>query len=74
MEGRNCFVENLTCYALSVADDVESYETVTYKQAISYSESAKWLAAMGKEMQCLYKYRVWELVKVPEGRKLVGCK
>ena len=74
MEGRNCFVENLTGYALSVADDVESYEPATYKQAISCSESAQWLAAMGEEMQSLYKNRVWELVKVPEGRKLVGCK
>ena len=29
---------------------------------------------MGEEMQSLYKNRVWELVKVPEGRKLIGCK
>ena len=42
MEGRKSFVENLTGYALSVADDVESYEPATYKQAISCSESVQW--------------------------------
>ena len=73
-EGRSCFVENLKGYALSVADDIVSCEPATYKQAISCSESAQWLAAMGEEMQSLYKNKVWELVKVPEGRKLVGCK
>ena len=53
MEGRNYFVENLTGYALSVADHVESYEPVTYKQAISCNESAQWLDVMGEEMQSL---------------------
>ena len=61
IEGRNCFVENLTGYALSVADDVESYEPATHKQAISCSESAQCLAAMVEEIQSLYKNRVWNL-------------
>ena len=64
----------MTSYALSVADDIESNEPATYEQAISCGELAQWLVAMGKEMQSFYKNRVWELVKVPEGRKAVGCK
>ena len=74
MKGRNCGVEELTGYTLSVADDVESYEPATYKQVISCSKMAQWLAATSEEMQSLYKNEVWELVKVPKGRKLVGCK
>ena len=65
MKGRNCCVEKLTGFALSVDDDVESYKPATYKQAISCSVSAQWFAAMGVFNQCLYKNRVWELVKVP---------
>ena len=40
MKGINCFFEELTGYALSVTDDLESYEPATLKQAVSCSESA----------------------------------
>ena len=38
MEDRNCCIEELIGYALSIADDVKSYESSTYKQVVSYSE------------------------------------
>ena len=57
---------------MSVADEVESFEPTTYKQAISCSESIQLLATMNEKMQSLYKKIVRELVKILDGRKLEG--
>ena len=34
----------------------------------------KWAAAMKEEMTALQKNKTWELVSLPEGKKLVGCR
>ena len=34
----------------------------------------KWAAAMKEEMTTLQKNKTWELVSLPEGKKLVGCR
>ena len=52
----------------------EISEPKTYKQAINSDESEKWVAAMSDEIDSLNQYSVWELVKLPEGRKAIGCK
>ncbi|GKA64116.1 retrovirus-related pol polyprotein from transposon TNT 1-94 [Tanacetum coccineum] len=36
--------------------------------------SDMWSAAMGEEIESLHKNNTWALVKLPEGRKVVGCK
>lgn len=46
MEGMNCVVDKLASYELSVADDVDSCESATYKQAISCRELVQWLTAI----------------------------
>ena len=61
-------------YAFQVAEEVDSPEPSTYREAISGSESAQWLAAMGDEMESLHKNGTWELVKRPAERKVVTCK
>lgn len=61
-------------YALEVAEEVDTHEPSTYKEAISCSESVQWLAAMGDEMESLDKNQTWELVKRPGERKIVTCK
>ena len=48
-ELRNYCVEELTCYIVSVADEVESFEPITYKEAINCS-AAQWFSTMGEEM------------------------
>ena len=35
---------------------------------------AKWINAMDKEMESLYKNDVWELVELPKDRKAIGSK
>ena len=38
------------------------------------SDSDKWKLAMKEEMDSLAKNKTWDLVKLPESRKVVGCK
>lgn len=66
--------EEMVAYALEVAEEVDTREPSTNKEAISCSESVQWLAAMGDEMESLDKNQTWELVKRPGERKIVTCK
>jgi hypothetical protein len=47
---------------------------VSYSQAMVGSESNIWLDAMKVEMHSMYVNKVWKLVDLPEGIKLVACK
>ena len=38
-------------YALQVAEEVDTYEPSTYREAISSYASEKWFASMGDEME-----------------------
>ncbi|XP_074282612.1 uncharacterized protein LOC141607153 [Silene latifolia] len=74
VRGNNCYVEEMVGYALQIADEIESEEPSSYKEAIVSSESVQWLAAMSEEMESLHKNNTWELVPPQERRKLIGCK
>lgn len=58
-------------WAAVVETDVEPK---TFKQAIECSERDNWNEAMTEEISALQKHDTWELVDLPEGRNLVGCK
>ena len=49
-------------------------EPKTVKEALSGPKSEEWNKAMLSEMKSLNDNEVWELVKLPEGRKAIGCK
>jgi hypothetical protein len=49
-------------------------EPTTYHDAMSKSDSDKWLEAMNAEMQSMYDNQVWELVVEPPNSKVVGSK
>lgn len=53
---------------------MDTHEPSTFKEAVSGTESEKWLAAMGDEMESLYKNQTWDLVIQPPGRKIITCK
>ncbi|GKB14471.1 RNA-directed DNA polymerase, eukaryota, reverse transcriptase zinc-binding domain protein, partial [Tanacetum coccineum] len=61
-------------YALQVEEEVESLEPTTYREAITSKDTDMWIAAMGEEIESLHKNKIWELVQLPERRKVVGCK
>lgn len=58
-------------YALPITDDDI---LLTYREAISNLERAKWKEAMGEEMHSLYKNETLELVQLPKRKKVIGCK
>lgn len=49
-------------------------EPANVNEALSSPEKEKWVDAMEKEMHSIKANEVWELVKLPEGKKTVGCK
>ena len=66
---------DLIAYALSVADNIESSEEPsTYEEAISCSDSGKWMIAMQEEMESLHKNWTWDMVRLPKGKKSIRCK
>ncbi|GJV82287.1 transposable element [Tanacetum coccineum] len=51
-------------YALQVAEEVESLEPATYREAITSKDSDMWIAAMGEEIESLHKNETWELARL----------
>ena len=52
----------------------EAQEPKNVQEALSSSEKKHWKAAMQSEMEFMKSNDVWDLVKLPEDRKLVGCR
>ena len=46
----------------------------TFSQAISCKESNLWYDAMKDEMNFVASNGAWNLVKLPDGTKAIGCK
>ena len=62
----------MMAYALNVAKDIKAREEPsTYKEAINFMNSKKWVMVMYKEMESLQKNSKWELVKLSKGNKAV---
>ena len=49
-------------------------DLISYSQTMKSKESSQWYEAMVKEMNSLQKNRIQELVRKPEGTKVMGCK
>jgi hypothetical protein len=67
------FTKDMVAYALPV-EIIEEDIPTTYKEAELSSESGKWKDAMSEEMKSLHENDTWELVKLPKGKKAIGCK
>ncbi|KAG8498578.1 hypothetical protein CXB51_004832 [Gossypium anomalum] len=66
---------DLVAYALNVAKDIDAnQDRSTYSEAVSYEGLGKWMIAMQEEMESLHKNKIWDLVKLPKGKKVVHCK
>ena len=50
----------------------ESENPKSVEEALSSPEKDEWIKAMESEMESFNKNEVWNLVKLPEGRKSVG--
>ena len=50
---------------------VKTTEPSTLKQAL---KDPKWIAAMQEELTALYKNNTWDLIDLPLGSNIIGCK
>ncbi|CAL1356411.1 unnamed protein product [Linum trigynum] len=66
--------EDMVAYSFQVAEEVDAGEPQSYREAVSGGEADQWLAAMGDEMESHDRNQTWELVKRPQGRKIVTNK
>ena len=58
----------------AVDDAVRVEEPMTIEDALSSNHSKEWKSAADLEYSSLLENETWELVKLPEGRRTVGCK
>lgn len=49
-------------------------EPKSYKQAMQSEDSLEWRKATEEEIAAINKNQTWELTKLPNGRKPIGCK
>ena len=49
-------------------------DPINFCQAMRSSNSQKWINAMNDEMKSMTDNDVWDLIKLPEGAKPIGCK
>lgn len=52
----------------------ELNDPLTITEALSSPKKIEWKKAMEKEIESLHTNDVWDLVKLPSGRKAIGCK
>lgn len=57
---------NSMAYALATVENIEFVE--------QSKDASQWVVAMNEEMQSILKNNTWNLVLLPRGAKLVGCK
>ena len=60
-------------WATVTSVDVE-IDPKTYKQAMKSPNSQQWEKAMQDELSSLNKHNTWDLVDLPVGKNLIGCK
>jgi hypothetical protein len=61
-------------YCLAIAEDVDSCNPSTYKEAVNSKEAKNWISAMKEELDSLKRNETWSLVNPPKNKKVVGCK
>ena len=49
-------------------------DPTSFKEAMNNEHSSEWLDAMKDEMESMNANEVWDLVEIPKGAKIVGCK
>ena len=62
--------EDLVAFTLVTEND----EQLCYQEATLDENQNNWLDAMNNKMNSLRRNQTWDLVKLPEGKKAIGCK
>ena len=64
------YQDSASSFALITGDG----EPSCYQEATDDTDNKKWKMAMEEQMDSLAKNNTWDLVELPEGRSVVGCK
>jgi hypothetical protein len=59
---------------VSYALVISSGDLTTFQEAVNSQEKRRWVGAMAEEMESLHENQMWELVELPERKKVIGCK
>ena len=54
--------------------EIKEYDPINLRQALQSFTAHKWIDAMNEEMKSVHDNDVWDLVRLPEGLKPIGCK
>ena len=57
----------------AISEEAES-DPYNYEEAMKDIDAPHWVKAMKSELASIYSNQIWDLVKAPNGIKLVGCK
>ena len=49
-------------------------DPISFSQAIKSDDSNKWIDAIKEELKSMSINKVWDLVKLPQGSAIIGCK
>ena len=76
IQEENQISNNLSIYLQEHEVDLEikEYDPINLRQALQSFNAHKWIDAMNKEMKSMHDNDVWDLVRLPEGLKPIGCK
>ena len=49
-------------------------DPIMFSQAVGGSESTLWYTIMKDEMNSMVNNQIWDLVELPKGTNVIGCK
>ncbi|GJV14712.1 retrovirus-related pol polyprotein from transposon TNT 1-94 [Tanacetum coccineum] len=61
-------VDDMTAYAFAIVEELDTYEPITFQEAINSSEKDEWVCTMEEQISSLKKNHTWELVDQPPAR------
>src|SRR6266480_8053150 len=67
-------VEPLPAIKVFSTSIAESSDPLSYLDAMSRKDAAKWIKAMEEEIQSIIDYKTWELSDLPTNRQVIGTK
>ena len=73
---RSAFPDDYIVFLLEHEFDIGAMEDdpINFRQALESSKSQEWIDDMNEEIKSMKDNDVWDLVPLPEGVKLIGCK
>lgn len=74
-ERRSAISDDYVVYLQEFDFDIgTSKDPVSFSQAIEGNNFVKWIDAMNDELKSMDQNKVWDIVELPEGYKIVRCK